>query len=289
MDFSLFEKLNQRRFTKMTRVGHKQRRLVIYPGFKNFVSRILDGNTLQNSFEKIHFFDDDFVFSSDTCYAFIIPPEIPVVRHVMWCKQNTQSKPFIELWFQPRINDILKAFLIDMKWAPDSIISSFPSVENSAKLNGAVAMENIEVHNLEIDVLPLDNDVLTLNSHYAFMRSNTIGDLTVVSEFRKALDVIHNYIGFATITGIGNLATSIAKSIQGPKNSSNNHLIIIDRATDLITPLITQMNYEGLIADLIGIDCGVVELEIDGKKQLEILSSTIGRLLTKSSGILPDS
>lgn len=168
--------------------------------------------------------------------------------------------------------------MVDMNWAPDSLISSFPTADNSAKSNGAVAIDNVEIHNLEIDVLALDNDVLTLNSPYAFMRANTIGDLTVVSEFRNALDVIHNYTGFASITGIGNLATSIAKSIPGPKKSSNNHLIIVDRATDLITPLVTQMNYEGLIADLIGIDCGVVELEVNGKKQLEILSSTIDKL-----------
>ena len=106
-----------------------------------------------------------------------------------------------------------------------------------------------------------------------------MNDLTVVSEFRKALDVISNYIGFASITAIGNLSSSIAKTVPTPTNTNTTHLILIDRSTDLITPLITQMNYEGLIAECLGIDCGIISVESEGgKKQLQILSSQIDKL-----------
>jgi hypothetical protein len=77
-----------------------------------------------------------------------------------------------------------------------------------------------------------------------------------------------------SVTAIGNLATAVARTLPPPADSNATHLIIIDRETDLLTPVITQMNYEGLIAEFFGIDCGCVAVPNDkGGQQLQLLSS----------------
>lgn len=43
------------------------------------------------------------------------------------------------------------------------------------------------------------------------------------------------------------------------KTKKIDELIIIDRNVDMITPLMTQMTYEGLIDEIIGISCGKKE------------------------------
>jgi hypothetical protein len=51
-----------------------------------------------------------------------------------------------------------------------------------------------------------------------------------------------------------------------------NHVIVIDRWIDLLTQLITQINYEGLLAEFLEIGCGWV-MSSGGKSQLQVLSS----------------
>lgn len=36
-------------------------------------------------------------------------------------------KFYIELWFQPRINNAVSAWMVDMNFAPKSLLDSFPS------------------------------------------------------------------------------------------------------------------------------------------------------------------
>jgi hypothetical protein len=275
MEFSHFEKLNTMKWRKMTRIGRKPRRLVIHPCFKNFVSRIVDSSLLQRDFEKIHFLDDSFDFPATANYAFLIPPLIPAVQRVADARVacGTKFQPFIELWFQPRINDLVSAFLLDSDLAPASLLQRFPCEKLSAASQGARPRENFEVYNLEMDVVPLDNDVLTIFSPYAFFRTAYQHDLTVVGEVRNALEIISSYQGFVSISAIGNLSVAVARTLPPPAEANTTHLIIIDREADLLTPLITQMNYEGLIAENFGIDCGCVAVPSDKGNQLQLLSS----------------
>ncbi|KAK8834305.1 Vacuolar protein-sorting-associated protein 33 [Tritrichomonas musculus] len=282
MDFSFFEKLNIRKFKKMTCLGHKPRRLVLYPGFNNFISRIIDGNTIQKSFDRINFFDDEFkITSPEFSYAFIIPPEIEVMRHVKFVYDLARkefpkivddgSKFYIELWFQPRVNNIVNAWMVDMNFAPQSILDTFPSRDHPSI---GEPCPRLEVSNLELDVTPLDDDVLTIESPYSYVRAWSLRDLTVVSEVRQALDVIRSHTGFSSITAIGTLSTAIAKTLNQPAPDNQTQLILIDRSVDLITPTITQMNYEGIIAEFFGIDCGLVKVTNEkGGQQLQLLSS----------------
>lgn len=50
----------------------------------------------------------------------------------------------------------------------------------------------------------------------------------------------------------------------GPGPSSIDELILIDRACDLVTPMCTQLTYEGIIDELLGIKNGTVSYTSEG-------------------------
>jgi len=54
-----------------------------------------------------------------------------------------------------------------------------------------------------------------------------------------------------------------------PKSSSISHLIIIDREIDFVTPLMTQITYQGMLEEYLGINSGYVEVEADAEKELD--------------------
>jgi hypothetical protein len=163
--------------------------------------------------------------------------------------------------------------MVDQGLAPLSVLRSFPSEKITALDSGSHAREGIEVYNMEMDVVPLDNDVLTMHSLHTFYRFAYQHDFTVVDEVRTALDLVASSGGYVSVTGIGNLACAVAKTLPPANGGNATHLIIIDRSTDLITPLITQMNYEGLICEFFGIDCGTVAVPSEGGNKLQLLSS----------------
>jgi hypothetical protein len=223
MDIPRLEKLNESRMRRFKTVGRKPRRLVIYPGFRTFISRIGNVADLGKSFEKIHFLDNNFEFVSNSCYAFLIPPEISVVQRIAQRRTEAADRyhPFIELWFQPRLNDAITAFMIESEIAPASLVNTFPSEHCSAASRGSVGREGIEVYNLEIDLIPLDDDVATLLSPYAFLRLWHQKDLTVVDEVRHAFDRISG--GFLSVTSLGQIASVITTNLIQTADSTSRH------------------------------------------------------------------
>jgi hypothetical protein len=270
MDIARLERVNEGRIRRFKTVGHKPRRLVLHPVFRNFISRLTNVSDLSKSFEKIHFLDSTFQFVSDSCYAFLIPPEIPVVQMIADLRTQVGDRytPFIELWFQPRVSDVILAFMVETEIAPLAVVNTFPSEHCSAASRGSVGRDGIEIYNLEIDLIPVDDDVVTLASPYAFLRLWHQKDLTVVDEVRHVFDRIPE--GFLSVAALGQIATVLARDLTQTADSTN-HLIVIDRTADILTPLVTQMNYEGLIAEFIGIDCGCTSCP--GTSELQLLSS----------------
>lgn len=259
-------------FRRMATSSSTARRLVLHPSLKCFVSRVIDSSTLTKSFEKIHIFDNSFEILSDTTHSFLIPPDIIVLKRLFALRNQTKAKPEIEIWFQPRINDSIKAFLIESGNAPQSITTTFPTEQNNVASKGVQHINGITLYDLGVDILPLDVDVFTMNFSNAFTHAWVFKDLTITSIVRNSLDIVsQNLGGFISITSVGSLSTAIAKTLPPAADSNLTHIILIDRASDLITPMISQMNYEGLLAEFIGIDCGTVAT-IDNKS-LQILAS----------------
>ncbi|PFH52295.1 hypothetical protein AMATHDRAFT_46418 [Amanita thiersii Skay4041] len=136
---------------------------------------------------------------------------------------------------------------------------------------GVLGDVNIGAYNLQF--IPLASDVISLEDERAFKEIWVDGDETIVFDSAQALTTIQRLYGrFPRIVGKGDCAGRLAKLLQlqspATANSDNSAiasdkidcLVILDRRVDMITPLLTQLTYEGLIDEVFTIKHSHVEL-----------------------------
>ncbi|CAG8454859.1 10426_t:CDS:10, partial [Paraglomus occultum] len=134
-------------------------------------------------------------------------------------------------------------------------------------------LEEKEYH---LDLIPFEDDVLSLELDNSFKELYLDGDYTAIYYAARALMELQKEFGlFPRIIGKGDCAKQLAdmlirmrreRAVDDPVSAfsvspSIDTLIIIDRQVDQITPLCTQLTYEGLIDEVFGIKTTVVELD----------------------------
>ncbi|KIM31975.1 hypothetical protein M408DRAFT_327354 [Serendipita vermifera MAFF 305830] len=127
-----------------------------------------------------------------------------------------------------------------------------------------------------LQFIPLEDDVLSLEHDNAFKEIWVDGDETALYNSAQALLTLQRLYGlFPRILGKGDHAERLAKllvrlnaqqvpapgtpAFQGISEKLDS-LIIIDRRVDMITPMLTQLTYEGLIDEIVGVSNTYVEL-----------------------------
>jgi len=136
---------------------------------------------------------------------------------------------------------------------------------------GVLGEVTIAPFNLQF--IPLADDVISLEHDNAFKELWVDGDQSVVFDSAQALISLQRLFGpFPQIVGKGDYAKRVASLLtrqnKAPARSEPvlqsaaniDSLIVLDRRVDLITPLLTQLTYEGLIDETIGIRNSQVEL-----------------------------
>ena len=107
---------------------------------------------------------------------------------------------------------------------------------------------NLIIRDLKMRFLELETDVFSMERPDAYSSLYLDKDSTVIFELSQAL----KDFGFTKIIGKGPLAKIVVESIEKSKTGSHT-LIVLDRSVDLITPMLTQLTYEGLLDELFGI------------------------------------
>lgn len=149
-------------------------------------------------------------------------------------------------------------------WVPRRTLVSDKLLEQSGVLG------DVNVAELPLSFFPLENDVLSLELTDAFKDLYLSKDVTPNFLVAKALMEIQQSHGlFPRIIGKGDNAKRVAdllarmrqEALAGEESSdtsrvgltpstTNESVIIIDREVDFVTPLLTQLTYEGLIDEL---------------------------------------
>ncbi|XP_038056680.1 vacuolar protein sorting-associated protein 33A-like [Patiria miniata] len=115
-----------------------------------------------------------------------------------------------------------------------------------------------------LDLLPFDSDVLSMEMEQSFKECYLQNDLTTMFYVAKALMKIQALYGIIPkIYGKGTLSKHVADTILRLRREMAGNerqvqpqidtLLLIDRTVDLLTPLATQLTYEGLIDEIYGI------------------------------------
>ncbi|XP_072163867.1 vacuolar protein sorting-associated protein 33A-like [Diadema setosum] len=122
-----------------------------------------------------------------------------------------------------------------------------------------------------LDLLPMDSDVLSMESDLAFKECYLQGDPTALFHVAKSLMKVQALYGIIPhVYGKGEAARQVTEmllrmrretaSTERPITPQIDCLLLLDRNVDLLTPLATQLTYEGLIDEIYGIVNTTVKL-----------------------------
>ncbi|XP_016307390.1 vacuolar protein sorting-associated protein 33A [Sinocyclocheilus anshuiensis] len=122
-----------------------------------------------------------------------------------------------------------------------------------------------------LDLIPYDGDLLSMESESSFRECYLENDQTSLYNAAKGLMTLQALYGtIPQIFGKGECARHVANMMLRMKREfAGSHtqilpvfdtLLLLDRNVDLLTPLATQLTYEGLIDEIFGITNGYVKL-----------------------------
>ncbi|KAG2470494.1 VP33A protein, partial [Polypterus senegalus] len=129
----------------------------------------------------------------------------------------------------------------------------------------------INIDQYILDLIPYDGDLLSMESESAFRECYLENDQTSLYHAAKGLMTLQALYGtIPQIYGKGECARHVANMMLRMKREfagSQNQilpvfdtLLLLDRNVDLLTPLATQLTYEGLIDEIYGITNGYAKL-----------------------------
>eukprot|EP00696_Hemimastix_kukwesjijk_P015922 gnl/Hemi2/419_TR141_c0_g2_i1.p2 gnl/Hemi2/419_TR141_c0_g2~~gnl/Hemi2/419_TR141_c0_g2_i1.p2 ORF type:complete len:283 (+),score=88.25 gnl/Hemi2/419_TR141_c0_g2_i1:147-995(+) len=130
---------------------------------------------------------------------------------------------------------------------------------------------DITIGELKMDLVPCDDDLISLELDSAFRECYLDGDGTSLHYVARALMKLQTTFGIIpNIKGKGNCSKIVCDMLLrmqrelGPDEISVapeiDTLILIDRDVDLVTPMMTQLTYEGLVDEIFKIKHTYVDL-----------------------------
>ncbi|KUI66539.1 Vacuolar protein sorting-associated protein 33A [Cytospora mali] len=160
-------------------------------------------------------------------------------------------------------------------WVPRRTIVSDKVLEEAGVLG------DVNISELPLYFFPLERDVLSLELDDAFQDLYLSKDPTPTFLLAQALMGIQRKHGlFPRITGKGDNAKRVAELLSRMRqellageassesektgltpSTTTEGVIIIDREVDMVTPLLTQLTYEGLVDEVFGIQNNQTEVD----------------------------
>ncbi|KAJ7536601.1 hypothetical protein O6H91_12G074500 [Diphasiastrum complanatum] len=121
--------------------------------------------------------------------------------------------------------------------------------------------------------IPFDEDVLSLEVDLGYKECQVDGDTSALWYISRAITRLQSIFGvIPNIKGKGKAAGQVVDMLnrmhrEHPNNQNEvgppeiDTLILLDRQVDMITPMCTQLTYEGLIDEFLNINNGAVEVD----------------------------
>jgi len=133
-------------------------------------------------------------------------------------------------------------------------------------------IQNVSTWEYHLDLVPFDDDVLSMELSTVYKECCLDGDRTTLLYIARALIKLQSLFGIIpNIRGKGNLSLGVAELMlklrhtemstsELPAIPEIDTLVLIDRTVDFVTPLCTQLTYEGLIDEVFGINNTTIDL-----------------------------
>lgn len=148
-------------------------------------------------------------------------------------------------------------------------------------LTGPMSTKKVSVHSLQLDLFPIEPDVLSMEFLDAFRELHMEGTpSTVIADVARSILKLQDIVGtIPRMQAYGVAAEQVLRKtldLAVEEHLANNPadceeqmasenvaaLVILDRKIDMVTPLVTSLTYEGLLDDVVGIDCGFLTVDV---------------------------
>ncbi|CAK8675606.1 unnamed protein product [Clavelina lepadiformis] len=136
------------------------------------------------------------------------------------------------------------------------------------------------IEDLHIDFIPLDSDIISLENPQLLNAVFREGDQTWLHTVARS--IVNIQAAFGTIPNVygqghnAKIVDELVKTLtsefdekKSPLQHQIGHLILLDRDVDYVTPLCSQVTYEGLLDDIFEIKCGAIDFgpEVTGTEK----------------------
>ncbi|XP_044738294.1 vacuolar protein sorting-associated protein 33A [Chrysoperla carnea] len=153
-------------------------------------------------------------------------------------------------------------------------VPSFSSVCEKHLQHRGVFGSFASIDNYPCFLFPMDSDVISMELSGSFKDYQLDRDPTCLFQAAQALMALQRLYGpIGYIWGVGHAADTVwsltkrlsleSNEMRNIGSSSIDQLILIDRAIDLVSPLATQLTYEGLIDEIFSINNTTAQFPID--------------------------
>ncbi|XP_076622166.1 vacuolar protein sorting-associated protein 33A [Colletes latitarsis] len=129
------------------------------------------------------------------------------------------------------------------------------------------------IEEFKCDLFPFDNDLLSMELSGSFKEFHLENDPTSLYQVAQAIHGLQKLYGkIPKVTGRGCAANKVWELLKrlsreeeeikatSTQSTTIEYLLLLDRSIDLLSPLVTQLTYEGLIDEIFGIECNAVKL-----------------------------
>lgn len=132
--------------------------------------------------------------------------------------------------------------------------------------------EKFHIHNLPIDIYPLDYDIISLEDNNILRKLYVDGDLTALSAFSKAIIKLESIFGKIHQKFYkGDFSSNLFKLLEQEENiylgdfskkgKEIDACVMIDRGVDFITAFCTQATYQGVLDEYFGISYNSIKVK----------------------------
>ncbi|KAA1467771.1 Sec1-like protein [Dentipellis sp. KUC8613] len=258
LDVSLLKEIARNALVQTLNSVNGAKTLVLDPSLAGPLSLIAEISLLQqHGVDKMFWLEPGPLSAATTNVVYLCRPSIKWVkiiadqikRHTRESKKHTYT-----LLLVPRTSTLITRVLEE---------------------EGVLGDINISSYNLQF--IPIADDVISLENDHAFKEIWVDGNEASVYDSAQALHTLQKLYGvFPRIIGKGDCAARLAtlltrqvsqSSTSGPNSAlaisdKIDSLIVLDRRVDMVTPLLTQLTYEGLIDEVMGIKNSHVEVPV---------------------------
>ncbi|KAJ9182999.1 hypothetical protein P3X46_006921 [Hevea brasiliensis] len=263
LNLKSLRELSQRELINILKNIRGKKCLVIDPKLSGSLSLIIQTSVLREHGAELRHLSADPIQTDCTKVVYLVRSRFNLMRYICSHVHNDISKGLereYHIYFVPRREVVCEKVLEEEKVHHLMTIGEYPFY-----------------------MVPLDEDVLSFELDFANKDCQVDGDTSSLWYIAKAIHKLESSFGVIPhVRAKGKASVRVADILshmqtEEPVNSSDmggpeiNTLILLDREVDMVTPMCSQLTYEGLLDEFLHIHNGSVELDasIMGAQQQE--------------------